>query len=340
MDIKNKVRKDKSFFITEIECITGGEKDLGKKFADYRKKWNEVCEKKHITEFPMHLDVEVNLTCNYKCVMCPRTVLNIGDKENKKLLMDVDLYKKILDESSDNNLYGIDVSFLGEPLLRKDLPELLKYAKNKGILDIRMHTNGSLLNESVSKKLLDAGLIFIQIALDANSRETYEKIRVGGDFDKVKQNILNFLRLKKERGLSYPIVKLSFVRMNVNENEIKEFIEFWKDKVNYITIQEYINPYNLQKNNLKPEESNYRNDLVDENFICTQLFQRLVIRWDGTVIPCCNDFNNKLKLGNVKENTLKEIWDSEKLKHVRTLHLNHEYYKIPVCKTCYESRVY
>lgn len=329
MGIKTKIKKDKGLFVSEIECVKGWERDLGKKFLSYRKTWQKVCKNKLVTEFPMHLNVELNRTCNYSCIMCPRTVLKIRNSENKEALMDVGLYKKIIDEASKNNLHALEVSLFGEPCLRKDLPELLSYARRKGILDIRMHTNGALLSENISKKLLEAGLTFIQISLDANSKEVYEKIRVGGDFKTVKKNCLNFIKLKNSRRLSYPIVKVSFIRMEDNKKEIKEFIEFWKNKVNYISIQENIDFKNLLQENKRA---------INSNFVCPQLFQRLVVQWDGTVTPCCVDANNTLKLGNIKENSLKEIWNSKKLKAIRELHLSFNYHKIPVCSVCYASK--
>jgi len=329
MDVKTKVKKDKDLFVSEIECEKGWEKDLGKNFLSYRKTWQKVCENKLITEFPMHLNVELNRTCNYKCIMCPRTVTRNTNSQSEEPLMDTGLYKKVIDEASSNNLYALEVSFLGEPLLRKDLPELLSYAKHKGILDVRIHTNGLLLNEGISKKLLDAGLTFIQISLDANSKEIYEKIRIGGDFQAVVTNCLNFIKLKKERKLSYPVIKVSFVKMESNKNEMKRFVEFWKNKVNYISIQEYIDFKSFSQEN---------KNIVNNSFVCPQLFQRLVIQWDGTVVPCCSDVNNKLKLGNAWDNNLKDIWNSGRLKAIRELHLSHNYHKISVCRACYASK--
>lgn len=331
---EQKTRKDNSFFLSDIQCIPGGDKDLPPEYHAYRKKWNEVNEKLTVTDFPMHIDVELNMTCNYACVMCPRTAMNI---KNQGQVMEPELYKKIIDEGKREGLLSVDFGDLGEALLRPDLVELIKYATDAGIPDRILHTNASLLTEETSQRLLDAGITKFTVSLDAFSKESYEKIRIGGDYDKVVANVLKFLELKKKRGLSYPIVRLSFIRMSLNEHEVEPFVNFWKDKVNHIAIQEYINPGKLQDNSLKSSSSEFKEK--PKKFVCTQLFQRLVIRWDGTIMPCCVDYENALALGNAHTMTLKEAWRSKKLQALRDIHLAGKFETIPACKLCIESKL-
>jgi len=334
MEEENSVRKDDSFFLSDIECIRGGERDLPQSYHEYRKRWKEVNEKLTVTDFPMHIDVELNMTCNYTCIMCPRTALNI---ENRNQVMEPGLFRKIIDEGKMEGLLSVDFGDLGETLLYPDIHKLVRYATDAGIPDRIVHTNGFLLNENMSQKLLDAGMTKLTVSLDAFTKETYDKVRRGGDYGVVKNNLLKFLELKKERGLSYPIVRVSFIRMSVNEHEVKPFVEFWKDKVNHIAVQEYINPNNLQDNSLKAKTHAFKEK--PEKFVCTQLFQRLVIRWDGTIMPCCVDYVNKLALGNAHNMTLKEAWHSPKMQKLREIHLAGKYDTIPVCRECIESKL-
>jgi len=222
----------------------------------------------------------------------------------------------------------IDFTGLGENLLNKSFIEILKYAKLKKIT-IEMTDNFCLMNEEISKELLKIGISVVVVSIDGATKKTYEKIRVGGESQVVKKNCLNFIELKKSRKLSYPVIKLSFIKMEINKKEIKGFINFWKDKVNCISIQKYINFKGFLQEN---------KNIINDNFVCPQPFQRLVVQWDGTVMPCCADINNTLKLGSARKNSLKKIWNSRKLEAIRKLHLNHKHYKISTCRTCYVNK--
>ena len=95
---------------------------------------------------------------------------------------------------------------------RSDIDEFILYASTKGILDIMLSTNGTALTEKMSYKLIDAGLTKISVSLDANDEEIYNKIRVGGDFKKVIQNCLTFLKVRESLNKKIPLFKVTFVK--------------------------------------------------------------------------------------------------------------------------------
>ena len=124
-------------------------------YAKYRRCCTEYPSKFILRDFPMHLDIEVTSRCNLKCTFCDRQPFlkrdQIGD-------MDISLYKRIIDECSEHKLWAGKLSYRGEPLLHKDIAEMVSYAKKRGILDLYFNTNAMLLDEKLAERLIDAGL--------------------------------------------------------------------------------------------------------------------------------------------------------------------------------------
>ena len=112
--------------------------------------------------------------------MCP-----YPDMTREKVLMSMDLFKKIIDDATTNSIKEVCLNFYNEPLLDPLLFERIKYAKSKG-LRVMFNSNGCLLTEEKINALLDSGLDSITFSFDAATKETYEKTRVGGDFEKTK----------------------------------------------------------------------------------------------------------------------------------------------------------
>src|SRR3989344_5215186 len=112
--------------------------------------------------------------------------------------MDWNLFKKIIDEASEYKptFSSVKFNYRGETLLAKNLPEMIKYSKDKGVLDVQFNTNGSLLTEDLARKLIDSGLDGIIFSVDGANKETYEKIRRLGNYDNVYDKIIKFVELR------------------------------------------------------------------------------------------------------------------------------------------------
>ena len=173
-------------------------------FEEYRQRWHEYPEKRILSDFPMNLDLCITNRCNLQCVMCRRTLemqkgIYSGIFQTEQGDMDLNVYKKVIDESAREGVYAIHICGDGEPLLNNDIIEMIKYARSKNILDLFMHTNGTLLLGDVASELLEAGLTRLIISIDSPVKETYEKIRVGADFDVV-------VILTDHSGVDYDVV--------------------------------------------------------------------------------------------------------------------------------------
>jgi radical SAM protein with 4Fe4S-binding SPASM domain len=314
----------------------------GEAFREYRRKWDAAMAMELELSGPLHVDLELNFTCNLRCEMC---VFSLSKDEiakwgNSSKSISYEQAKKILDECKQNGAVSVGFSGVGEPLLNKWLPDLVKYAHDIGYLDIMFNTNGVLMNEEVSRKLIESGLTRIMISLDALTKEVYEKIRIGSDYDKVLNNLETMLSLRKQLNSITPLVRVSIVKTSLNEAQLDDFVEYWSKKVDFVAIQQY-------ENFSYGDDSSNEDDLIKEDlraasamnsykdeFQCTTPWARMLIRHDGTVLPCCSWHGLSLKMGNVFENSLDEIWNSTAWKKLRILHKEGRWADHKICRHC------
>lgn len=311
---------------------------LGDRFVEYRKKWDAVNRFELETDFPLYLQVELHQICNLRCPMCTIGIPEANAKYITQKHMSWDLYEKIIFEGEKYGCPSLNPQGINEPLLDNDLEDYIKFASKHGFIDIMMNTNATLLSEERSKKLLESGITRLRFSLDAATKETYEKIRIGGKFDKVMENIQRFLQLKKNSSKQIPVIGVNFCKMRLNEHEEELFIEKWKDQVDFVTIQEFVPPETeLNYENFYPTDSLFRSDMVQEGFNCQQPWQRFFIHNTGETCPCCAFFSAELSVGNVANNSIHELWNSQTMKNLRRMHKEGKYWENPWCLKCVNS---
>lgn len=316
---------DSSYFINEIEVDDSWQKDLPDEYFEYRKLWDAATNDRVLFDFPLFLEVQMLTACNYACPYCPTVIL---DSQDPKLRLPDDMVQQVIDECAKEGLPSITFDHGSEPTIDKRLPDHIRRFKEAGVIDIFVHTNGSLLTPELSRELIEGGLTKINISLDAVTEETYKKVRVGGKYDRVIENVENFLEIKKELGKSYPRTRVSFVVDKENVEEKKDFFEFWKDKVNVITFQDQ-RDYKAMF-----QEGGAVAPTINQSFKCSQLWQLMVIGTEGDLLPCLQDYKHDYHLGNLKSVSIKEAWNSERANELRNIHSSGNYHELPKCATC------
>ena len=288
-------------------------------FKEYRKKWKEWPETFHVGEFPLFIDVEVTSACNLKCPFCATT---FREKMIKKGFISFDIVRKIIDEGRENNLYGVKFNIRGEPLLHPQIHEFVKYAKQKNLIDVYFNTNAILLGEDVAKKLIDSGLDRLSISFEGYTKSVYEKYRIGANYEKVLSNIENIQSLKRKLGVEHPKVRIQTVMLPELEETFDEYKKFWAERVDEVGFLDY-KEMKIKKRNIKYP------------WACPQIWQRMAIWWNGTILPCNHDDDGLLVLGNVRTSTIKEVWNSNKLNNIREMHKKGNAHEIQACDGCY-----
>ncbi len=286
---------------------------------------------------PMILFVDPASTCNFKCKFCPtgnpELIKDTGRWQGR---MDFELYKKIIDDLKefDAPLKVLRLYKDGEPLLNNRFADMVRYAKGSGVVKyIDTTTNGSLLEPERIKPILDAGLDKINISIDGMSDEQFlEFTGVKVDFEKYVENIYNLYEIKGDCEIAIKIAG-DFL----TEEEKKRFFDTFGNHADRIFI-ENIAPcwpeFDVEDRlGVKITKGIYNQPIGDIN-TCPYIFYSISVNSDGSVSLCFLDWARKLLIGDVKKQSLKEIWESDALFQHQIRYLRGKRKENAVCGEC------
>src|SRR5437764_5035212 len=171
-----------------------------------------------VLSLPRSIYIEPTSRCNELCQQCPRTLLS--HEEDRDLTFEQFCF--IVDQFP--VLERVVLHGLGEPLLNKDLPRMIRYLKERGTY-VLFNSNGILLNATRGQALIDAGLDEYRLSMDGSTRETYARVRGVDAFDKIWRNIHAFIALQEEQNASKPAVSLWFTALKENLHELPGLID-------------------------------------------------------------------------------------------------------------------
>lgn len=291
-------------------------------------------------DMPFSIFIEPTNLCNFKCLQCPTSFPDYKKIVGFSTFMDMDLYKKILNDIKKmGKLKSLKLYLNGEPFLHKNIIEMITLANESDIAErTEITTNASLLTEDISKKLVNSGLTYLRISIYSVNEEknrTITNSNVG--VDKILENIRIFRKIRDNAQSSSPFLYVKMIDTFSEENEI--FTNTYKNIADEVSIEAPMNwngylERDYIKNLYKDKQVNQNSPLNTQKDICPFPFYSLVINCNGDVGVCCVDWNIKTKVGNIKEESLSEIWFGEKLKNFRKMHIEKCRYKNDSCKNC------
>lgn len=301
-------------------CPTGVDPILWKEFRSAMKKADQYEEQE---SGPIQIDLELNGTCNMSCPFC---IHGYDEQTGLNKNITFEQAKNILDQSRKAGAYSLKLNYINEPLLRDDLEEIILYARKIGFVNVYFVTNGLLLTESRSLSILTSGLTRIGISIDASTSETYNKQRRNGFYDEVVNNVKRLINLRDEMKLDIPLIRVSFLKNNLNIHESVDFFNQWKDIADLITFQ------------IMNEIPSHSTGLTLESFEnpkpCDFPFKQLVIDHEGNILPCCKLAGRNLKIGSIESISIEEAWQSNQMRELRELHKENRWNENPICKNC------
>lgn len=286
---------------------------------------------------PYVIFIDPSGACNFNCSFCP---CNNSDymNEERHTVMSLDLFKKIIDDISsfEEQVKVIYLHGFGEPLMNKNIPEMVKYIKEKkACREVRLTTNGSLLNPTLNRKLVDAGIDLIRISIEALDSEAYKKIcGIDADFESIVKNVQDLYTYSN--GKTKVSAKIVNVALKNNEDR-RKFYEIFSPITDYHFIEE-VEEYwpkfkvELNKENIKANKLYY--DTINEVTICTAPLVEMTIYSNGMVGVCAADWKFHHCYGNANTESIKDLWNSEKLKKFQLLHLTKKRNDINYCNEC------
>jgi radical SAM protein with 4Fe4S-binding SPASM domain len=301
-----------------------------------------------ITKKPMHsgmpvsISVEPTTSCNLRCPECPSGLRQFTRPTG---MLEEDFFKNLISQVK-NTLVNLTFYFQGEPYLNPKFLEMVKHASENGIYTITS-TNAHYLNDENAKKTIESKLDKIIISIDGATQQSYEQYRIGGQIDKVIDGTKNILKWRRQLKSKTPYVVFQYLVVKPNEHEIKDIQkiadELGVDEVKFKTAQVYdfengneliptIEKYSRYKKALNGKWE-IKNKLLDQ---CWRMWSGCVITWDGIIVPCCFDKDAKHQIGDLKKDSLKKIWRSEKYFNFRKAILVSRK-EIDICTNCTEG---
>lgn len=322
-------RIDQNFHLQRNHKIARWEMTRPQAYWEYRKAWDENPMKRVLNRYPIHLDVEATNQCNLKCTMCPRTSMVEKGTFWEINSTTFENFKRFIDGGVDSGLRSVKFNYYGEPTLHPRLMDMVRYAKKKGLVDVMFNTNATTLTESLTRDILDSGLDKLLFSFDSPYREDFNAIRIGADYDRILGNIKRFMDKRNEIGRVTPFTRVTMVRMKNNYDQCEAFKELFEPIVDAVAFADYLD-HAGQSN---PEKMLVSQDST-KKFCCPQLWQRMFIHPDGECTVCCMDSVRSMKVGNVFEQAIEDIWLGDKYQRIRELHTTGRIDDLPTCSRC------
>jgi len=322
--IINNFENDDFSLITpqQIDFLERNSKSKWTDYLIFRYKFKNFPKEYVDHEIPTHLIIEPVSACNLRCIMCYQIDESFTDNKEFMGKMSLDLFKKIIDDAHAIGVKAITLTGRGEPTLHPQLGEMLEYCSGK-FYELKMNTNATLLNEKLIHKILKSGINDIVFSVDSHEKKQYESIRIRGIFEHVLKNIKLFKKIKENYPDSRCSTRISGMIVNKEQNaeEIKNFWEPYVDNVILFHAQQRWDTYN------NPIEISGKNP-------CEFLWGEMYVWYDGKCNPCDVDYKSELEVGNINKNNIKEIWNGELYKNLRSSHLSGKRSECFPCDRC------
>jgi len=276
--------------------------------------------------FPAVILIDNCNACNLRCSMCDHPNMT---KHRKVQIMDMGLYRKLIDEIAvENPSARIWQIFFGDPFMCRDMPERIRYAKQKGLTDVVLNTNGMLMKPEKARAVIEAGLDAMYVGIDAAKADTYEKVRVGGKYETAVANVLAYRDLLNEIGRPDQKLFVQFVVSDINEDQVEDFKAFWTSHGVNVKIRPKVSWAGLvSADNLRENEQVERRP-------CYWLMRTINICADGRTALCSVDVHCRVPCGDANTNSIKELWQGQ-LREYRAMHKEGRFSELPeMCRGC------
>lgn len=284
-------------------------------------------------EFPSQVIVDATEVCNLACIHCPHPEFKKSEHYKARFL-DIGLHHKMVDEVRE---YGkghtqyIRYTSNGEPLMHKQIWDMLDYAVKSSGTYVTLTTNGTILNEDRIEKLLRSGLNLIDISIDAASANAYSEIRVNGKLEVTQANVLKLLEIKRRSGASTRIV-VSFVEQPQNSTEIAAFQKFWTDAgVDRVIIRRLHSAAGGVKG---IADQMFLDQDPEKRTPCLYPWERILLNPRGELAFCPQDWLHGSVIRSYADTTIRETWKGHFYEKLRGAHLCNQYKDHKFCGQC------
>lgn len=284
----------------------------------FLKRWME-----HKT-FPDVILIELTNDCNQSCPFCAREVMkrSVG-------YMDLTTFRSVVDQAASQPNVLLRIVGLGEASMHPDFRGCIAYASEKG-LPMELTSNGKIFDAMTPQEIVQSTIVSLSISIDGYGDGSYEKLRPGGDYARLRQQIRDFYAVKRQSrsGMVFTIRNVLLDKDDEKKSaQAARFREEWRGLSDRVSFNDYIAAKRMQ-----PNETSDR--------ICDDIMFNLHIEWDGST-PLCTYQHlicKQEETGNVADTSIAKIWRDERRRAVRHAHVSRDLSSAQFCKSCPKTR--
>lgn len=281
---------------------------------------------------------ELTLRCNMNCRMCSRQFL-----EDKTSQMDLSTVRNVctdLERNAQDRNFNFSIGGYGEPLLYPGLEEAIRLIKGSFPYSrLTLTTNGQLLDRDTALMLIDSGLDYLRVSLNATNAEEYRYLMRSPNFAAVEENLAGFLALKLQWAPQMK-VGIQILETKVNEELYPSYKQKW---LKLLSGEDFIAYRHMENRGGVIDSCKISGDIgpmpASDRNPCYALWRYLAIDTRRNVYCCCEAYTFReqptlLCLGNLGSRSITEIMNSPELARVRRMHLEGDYSRLPECRAC------
>lgn len=277
---------------------------------------------------PVYVVIEATNRCNLDCVMCPRS-----EMERPLGAMDLAFFKEIVDQLKFSADFAY-LHFFGESLLNEHILDMIDYCTSKG-LNTGLSSNVVPLRREMSRALLASKLSLLVLSCDGFDHDTYARARKGASFSTVLENMQAFKAEKARAGKGGPKTVIQAIRFqDVTGDYQAEYDKFWGDYgADNVFIKDFF-PWAYQSDKVNKYAPVRKQSCDSAEHVCVEPWRGMAIYWDGRVVPCCNDYSGKHVLGDLKHQTIGQVWNGKEYSGFRKMHASGNLTGSDLCRRC------
>ncbi|MEW6668828.1 MAG: radical SAM/SPASM domain-containing protein [Thermodesulfobacteriota bacterium] len=283
--------------------------------------------------------------CNFRCIQCFQSVHNVSQLM-KKGIMRYEHFTRIVDDFKvwdGPKLKVIRFIGFGEPFLNKELPRMLRYAKQASLADrMEITSNCSLLTPTLSEQLVEHGLDYLRVSIYSPYQEKHEAVTHSAiDIRVIYDNLLRLQNIKLTHKSDRPFVYIKMLD-TFDERENRAFFTKYSTVADEILIEKPHNWLDMpDKDFLRDLYKGKKEEVMDRikyeatlKHVCPQPFKMMSIRFNGDVVVCDPDWLNHTKVGNALEQSVEEIWNGTAMFEFRRMQIENRRHENPSCRAC------
>lgn len=286
----------------------------------------EVIRERISTDFPLVINIEPTNDCNSRCFYCPRRKMI---RKQGVHYIDFERYKGIIDQIKNRKLIMLNLHKDGEPLLHKNLPDMVEYARRKEAAQvIHLNTNGTLIFTDIGKGIVERNIDDITVSIDAAYESTYKRLKGLSGLSRLEDNVKRIIDYR-DRIDSRTRIRVKIMEFGeVTGEEISLFHDKWQGVADEVQVTGVHSWSGAIKNVTVTDERS------DCRYPCGLLWYMLAVNSNGKVSVCNVDWDYSGVVGDIASSDIADIWNGPAMKAVRRAHLSGVWSHPNVCQDC------